>query len=185
MSRSGKSELQLLIDTCLRDTWRCLTFSREQHVASLKSSFAQGQFYPLPKGRSNSLWEGTWRPLGTLIRWWKSLSDSFFFFFEQSRSSGCVGLQKRFLKCPLTLSENNTGLAGRSDMFSVFVPYPGHFADEQRPAWCVMQLLAKVQMPKSGPPSQSIAELLAFVQSDKHVETREGRSGWTKGKQST
>lgn len=55
MSSSGKSELQLLIGTCLRDTWRCLTFSWEQHKASLKSSFAQGRLYPLPKGRSNSV----------------------------------------------------------------------------------------------------------------------------------
>jgi len=88
-----------------------------------------------------------------------------------------VALQKRFLKCPLMQSENNTGLAGRSGVFSVFVPYPGRFADEQRPACCVMQPLAKVQMPKAGPPSQSIAELLAFVQNEKLVETWEGRSG--------
>lgn len=100
-----------------------------------------------PKRKIKLFVGGHSRATGALIRWWKPLSDS---FFEQSRSSGCAGLQKIFLKCPLMLSENNTGLAGRSDVFSVFVPYPGCFADEQRPAWCVMQLLAKVQMPKSG-----------------------------------
>lgn len=90
-----KSDLQLLMDTCLRDTWRCLMFSQKQHNTSLKSSFAQGHFYPLPKRRSNSSWEGRQGPLGTLIRWWEPWSDS---FFEQNKSSGCAGLQKRFLK---------------------------------------------------------------------------------------
>lgn len=155
-----KSELQLLIDTCLRDTWRCLMFSQNQHNTSLKSSFARGQLYPLPKRRSNSSWEGRQGPLGTLIRWWKPWSDS---FFEQNQEFRLCRSAEEILKYLLMLSGNNGRLGERSGAFFVFVPYPGHFVAEQNRACCVMQQLAKVQMPKAGPSFQSITELLPFV----------------------
>lgn len=70
---------------------------------------------------------------------------------------------EEILKYSLMLSGNNGGLGERSGAFSVFVPYPGHFVAEQNLVRCVVQQLAKVQMPKGGPSFQSITELLSSV----------------------
>lgn len=83
-------------------------------------------------------------------------ASKWFSFWAEQEFRLCRSAEE-ILKYPLMLSGNNGGLGERSGAFSVFVPYPGHFAVEQNPACCVMQQLAKVQVPKAGPPAQSIA----------------------------